>query len=408
MPLAGGAAISVGEGNSATWGPDGTLIVGGEQGLWSMSISGQNRTQLTTVADGEILGHRVPHVLPNGRAVLFWTFTAASGAQVEVYDFDTGQRTPLLSGALPQFATSGHLVFWRDDSLWAVPFDPDALVVQGDPIPVVEGIATYGLGVDGTLAYTRGGATVNDTLLVWVDREGNEEPVPAPSRSYDSVRLSPDGQQVATQVTEAGNTDVVIYDLGRNTPTRLTFTLGVDYFPAWTIDGSGVVFESIREGQPDLYVKAADGTGDAERLTTTQYPEAPYSFSPDGELLVINAVRAGTNADIGVLSMDGDHTIEWLLETEFREAYPDLSPDGRWIAYESDESGQAEIYVRPFPNVEDGKWPISREGGRGRSVLRRILRKDIRQCRPVFLAMDILMYIEWRCHDWSRYLGLKS
>ena len=174
-----------------------------------------------------------------------------------------GQRTPLLSGAFPQFATSGHLVFWREGSLWAVPFDPDALEVQGDPIPVVEriavaagGLISYGLSVDGTLAYTRGGTTAGDTVLVWVDREGTEEPVPAPSRSYDSVRLSPDGQQAATQVTEAGNTDVVIYDLGRNTPTRLTFTLGADFFPAWTIDGSGVVFESMREGQPDLICKS--------------------------------------------------------------------------------------------------------------------------------------------------------
>ena len=204
-----------------------------------------------------------------------------------------------------------------------------------------------------TLAYTRGGATENDTLFVWVDRDGNEEPVPAPPRSYESVRLSPNGQQVATQVRDAGNTDIVIYDLVRNTPTRITFTRGADYFPAWTIDGANVVFESGREGQPDLYVRAADGTGDAERLTTTQYPEAAYSFSPDGELLVINAVRLGTNADIAVLSMDGDHTIEFLLETEFREAYPDLSPDGRWIAYESDESGQSEIYVRSLVGYFD-------------------------------------------------------
>ena len=227
-------------------------------------------------------------------------------------------------------------MFWRAGSLWAAAFDPDALEVRGDPIRVVEGVAAptlastgYGLGADGTLAYTRAGTTAGDTLLVWVDREGNEEPVPAAPRPYDSVRLSPDGQQVVTQVLDMGaeppSIDIFVYDLARNTPTRITFTPGIDFFPAWTIDGSRVVFASQRDGQWDLYVKAADGTGEVERLSTTVESEAPYSFSPDGKMLVLNAVREDTSED--VVARIGRSLHEALAEEYEEEASEPVRAD---------------------------------------------------------------------------------
>ena len=349
------------------------IILGSNEGLWSMPVSGEARTPLTTVAEGEV-AHYNPQLLPSGRAVIFCVWTGdRDTSQVAVYDLDADQRKALLAGTSPRFATSGHLVFWRDDGLWAVSIDPDALEIRGDPILLVEGVranlfgfASYDVGSEGTLLYTLAGGAPGQRSLVWVDREGNEEPVPAPLRAYSSVRLSPDGQQVVSQVSDPDNQDVFIWNLARETLTRFTFAPGPDAFPIWTPDGSRVVFASPRDGSFSLYSKAADGTGAVERLTTSQGDvHTAASWSPDGEMLVINAARqeVGGEADVGVLSMDGDHTIEWLLDTEFREACPEVSPDGRWIAYDSDESGQSEVYVRPFPNVEDGKWQISRAGG---------------------------------------------
>ena len=160
VPLAGGPTMIVGEalgqGNlSATWGPDDTIILGSPEGLWSMPVSGRRRTQLTTLAEGEV-AHAAPRFLPSGRAVLFHVVTGQPGeAQVAVYNFDTSQTRVLLPGSSPQFATSGHLVFWRQESLWAVPFDPDRLEVGGEPLLVVENVPANRLGF-GTYDLTSG------------------------------------------------------------------------------------------------------------------------------------------------------------------------------------------------------------------------------------------------------------
>ena len=234
VPLAGGPAVTVRETPNimgATWGPDDTLILGSREGLWSMPVSGE-RTQLTTLGEGEV-GHMLPRFLPSGRAVVFYVRTRQLGEeQVAVYDFDTGQHRTLVTGASPQFATSGHLVFWRQDSLWAVPFDPDQLEVMGDPLPVVADVLANSSGwaqydttsSDGTLLYVSSSNVVFPRAnLVWVDREGSEEPVAAEPRFYRSVRLSPEGRWIATVVQNPGaGTDVFIYDLERGALTPLT------------------------------------------------------------------------------------------------------------------------------------------------------------------------------------------
>ena len=180
VQLAGGPPVTVGEADNwgATWGPDDTIVYGSDTGLWSMPVAGQDRTQLTTLAEGE-LGHHYPEFLPNGRAVLFYVRTGQRDrAQVAVYDFDRGERQTLLLGTSPQFASSGHLVFWREEALWAVPFDPDRLEVQGDPLPIEQGVraeasgfTNYTLGGNGTLVYT-GVTQWPRRTLVWVDRGG--------------------------------------------------------------------------------------------------------------------------------------------------------------------------------------------------------------------------------------------
>jgi serine/threonine-protein kinase len=170
--------------------------------------------------------------------------------------------------------------------------------------------------------------------------------------------VSPDGTCLAIEIREVGNTDVWVYDLTRETLTRLTFDPAVDERPLWTPDGQRVVFTSHRDGAGNLFWKAADGTGEVERLTTSQNLQTPHSWSSDGTQLVVNDDFA-----ISVLSLQGERQVAPLLEAAPRVAYPTISPDGQWMAYKAVESGPDEIYVRPFPDVNGGRWQISTDEG---------------------------------------------
>jgi serine/threonine-protein kinase len=197
--------------------------------------------------------------------------------------------------------------------------------------------------------------------LWWVDRQGREEPVKGPPRAYVDPRLSPDGTKVALGVRDQ-ESDIWIWDFARATLTRLTFDPTGDVLPVWTSDGKRIVFASARERSVNnLFWQSADGTGAVERLTESPNNQVPSNFSPDGKRLVLAEIVNGS--DLMALSFDGERRTQPLVRTQFSERNAEISPDGRWIAYESDESGQFEIYVRPFPNVDEGRWQISTGGG---------------------------------------------
>ena len=211
---------------------------------------------------------------------------------------------------------------------------------------------------------------------MWVDRKGQETPTKAPPRLYAEPRLSPDGTRVALAIDDQEH-DVWIWDLARETLTRLTFDPGVDESPVWTSDGRRVVFGSARAGASKLFIQAADGTGVAERLTTGADSQLPAFVAPDGTGVVgwVNAPK--TRGDIvwfplkasasgsGSSLVSGARlsSVEPLVQTVAIEFNPDISPDGRYLAYQSNESGRDEIYVRPFPRVNDGRWQVSTDGG---------------------------------------------
>ena len=254
----------------------------------------------------------------------------------------------------------------------AAPFDLTRLELTGKLVPVVEGVTQSGSGFTGaahfsisdlgSLVYLPGITGKEANTLLWVDREGKDESLAA-DRVHTSVRFSPDGTRAALAVFSEPESDVWIYDLGRKTLTRLTFS-GDNNHPLWTPDGLRVVFSSTRDGsQYNLFWKAADGTGQVERLTTSPYSHIPNSFSPDGKRLVFTQIGAGSGGDLHVLSIEGEPSAQLLLQTQDHESDAEISPDGRWIAYQSIESGQSQVYVRPFPNVEEGKWQISSDGG---------------------------------------------
>ncbi len=278
-----------------------------------------------------------------------------------VRDLETGEQRLLVSGgSYPKYVPTGHLVYGFAGTLWAVPFDLDTLMVTGNPVAVVEGVSTrVGSGAayvavaqDGSLVYVAGAEGAADSrTLVWVDRQGREEAIPAPVRSYAYPRLSPDGTKIAL--------DIWVWDLTRTTLTRLTFDPRLDAAPAWTPDGQRIAFLSEREGPRKLFWWAADGTGSVERLSESANDQYPSSFSPDGAQLAF----MDTLDDLAVLTLTGDRQTTPLVKTTFAERNGEIAPDGRWLAYQSNESGQEEIYVRPFPNVDAGRWPVSTGGG---------------------------------------------
>ena len=227
--------------------------------------------------------------------------------------------------------------------------------------------AQFSFSDSGSLVYLRGTSGNERRIMVWVDREGQEEPLTsAPPNAYSEPRLSPDGRLVAVGSRDSGNFDVQIHDLARGTMTRLTFEAVPDNNPVWTPDGQRVVFTSTRDdGLENLYWRSADGTGQVERLAESPNKQTPYAFSPEGKQLVFTEEDPANDRDLYILSMEGDLVAEPLLQTPFQESNPAISPDGQYLAYQTDESGQNQIYVRPFPNVEDGKWQISSDGGTG-------------------------------------------
>ena len=360
----------------ATWGADGTIVFASfdtSSGLWRVAAVGGEPEQLTTPdpEQGEV-DHIWPEILPGGEAVLF-TIRASpiEDSQIAVLSLDTGeQKIVLRGGSYPRYSPTGHLLYGVQGNLWAVAFDLNRLETVGDPVPVQEGVLTKGQGAanfsvseNGSLIYMPGLGAIRETrTLVWVDREGREEELSAPPALYESPRISPDGRYVAVWVRDPENRDVMVYDLQRDTPTRLTLDPSSDQGPMWTPDGQRVLFTSDRDGQFNVFSKAADGTGQVERVTTSDNIQWPQSFSVDGQTLVVGDSPGG-QFDIHVISLGGETQTEGLIQTGFTEFNSQISADGRWIAYQSNESGQYEVYVRPFPNVDDSRFRISRDGG---------------------------------------------
>ncbi|MGH9254765.1 MAG: protein kinase domain-containing protein, partial [Vicinamibacterales bacterium] len=409
VAITGGPAVTLcplpgGGPRGATWGVDGTIIFADQvasAGLWRVSAAGGEPTMLTKPnrERGEA-DHLWPEFLPDGKAVLFTIAPVGpiDNAQVAVLDLQTGTHKVLVrGGSHAHYLPSGHLVYGVGGTLRAVAFDLARLEVVGTPTPVLPqvittaaGAADFDVAPDGTLVYVSGGVQATARTLVWVDRMGREEAIKAPVRAYMYPRLSPDGTRLALDIRDQEN-DIWIWDFRRETLTRFTFDAGLDRAPAWTPDGRRVLFSSERAGAPNVFWQAADGTGAAERLTQSPNQQFPFAVSPDGTRLVL--YELAPNVDLMMLTLDkarasmlspasastsepgrsGTSEVQPpsqgfgeprpLIQTPYVEQNGDISPDGRWLAYESNNSGQLEIYVRPFPDVDSGLWQVSTGGG---------------------------------------------
>jgi serine/threonine protein kinase/Tol biopolymer transport system component len=335
-----------------------------------------------------------PQMLPDGKTVLFgnlFNLRDMSNSQITIQSLESGERKVLVGGVAGEYLSTGHLVFTQVNndirSLVAVPFDLDTMEVMGGPVPLLEGIRGGAFSDSGTLIYVSqapdaagsSGVSGSDESrvpgrkMVWVNFEGKENPINMPPRTYRYPKISPDGTRVALTASANNNADIWIWDLERETLTRLTFDEGSDIMPIWSPDSKRIAFHSSRESTilkgaqgGGVFCKSADGTGEDELLCLgSEGTVIPYCWSRDGNTLLISQwVGDGMeNQDIAMLSMNEDNVLKPLLDKSYMEIQPQLSPDARWLAYCSDESGENEVYVRPFPEVNSGRWQVSTNGG---------------------------------------------
>ena len=358
---------------AADWGPDNMIVVGSADGLLHVPVSGGEPTLLTTTTEGEIF-HNRPKFLPDGRGILFYVWTGELGAaQVAVYDFKTGERRTLLPGSSPQFSASGHLVFWRDESLWAAPLELDRLEVTSAPVPIVQevasnafGFADYVVSAEGTLVYL----PVDQSLvarrsLVWVDRDGREQPIGMTPREYVTARLSPDGRRVVAD-TFGQESDLFLFDLETLVDEQFTFSRLGDDHPLWSPDGEQIIFTSQRHGGwQNLYATASNGSGTAERITTADlgFNHVGLDWASNGGILLFGGNEIwDAGSDLMTLPFLEEAEPEVLWETDFNEGLFTISPNGRWIAYVSEVSGERQVYVRPFPELSSGGERLISDG----------------------------------------------
>jgi Tol biopolymer transport system component len=373
IDISGGPPVTLCDaapGISGTWSPQGVIVFSPAGGtvLQKVSASGGIPTAVTAF-QGDETGHARPAFLPDGRHFVYRAIPRPDNPIGPVFvgslDSTAGVRVMDDIVSTNVVYSQGHLLFLRETTLMAQPFDPDRLVLSGEPFPVAEQIQTfvsYGFFAashSGVLAYQTGTAGPGPQLA-WLDRTGTVLGTVGAPVLNANLALAPDGRQA--MVTRLG--DLWLLDLVRDgLATRFTFDAALDTNPVWSPAGDRIVFSSARNSSVDLYQKAASGAGVEEVLLATTKDEIATSWSADGRYLLYN--EGPPPNDIWALPMSGDKKPFPVLQTQANETQGQFSPDGKWIAYVSNESGRGEVYVAPFKgsSASGGKWQVSTSGG---------------------------------------------
>ena len=402
VPFGGGPAMELARDLSQpprglVWGDRGRLYFGKAEGtIWQIPAEGTPSEVPTGGASDA--KHGLPWPLPGERALLY-SVRAAERAwgeeEIVAFTLATGERRALLKDASDaRYLPTGHLLFLRRGTLFAVPFDAERLQVRGAPVAMLETVAQalagghasdatgagqYAVAPTGTLAWLPGPAeSVRPSELVTVDRGGNVTLLPAPVRQYGGeVRLSPDGRRLAVKVQTLTEDGVWLYDLGRGTLTPLAQG-GEAYAQVWSPDGQRLVTSWLEHGQRSLVSYSADGTAPPRVLAPGRL--YPSSFTPDGRQLAAASGPSNSSDIVIVTDEHGKARVAPLLETPYKEWWPAFSPDGRWLAYGSSVSGRDEVYVRPYPgpgpaeqvSIDGGHSPVWHPGGKELLFLGRV------------------------------------
>lgn len=375
IDVAGGPAQTLADAPfplGGTWSRDGVILFGRALGspLFRVSAGGGAATQATRLDQTNgIAAHEAPFFLPDGRHFLFVVGTGPTTGDVYVGSLDSNELKLLLrSNSAAVYSPSGYVLFLRESTLMAQPFDLATLSTRGEAVTVAEGVGRYFnlisfvVSDTGTLSYRP--AVDQQTRLAWVDRAGQPQASGAPAGVYQEMSLSPDDRRVAFARSGQTDTDVWLTDLDRRITSRFTFRPPLNNVPIWSPDGRQIVFASARDGGLDLYQRASDASGPDELLLKLKAQPIlfPSDWSADGRFLAYYRTDSKTQLDIWTLSLGGDRKPVPFLHGDFNESEGQFSPDGRWMAYVSDESGGQQIYVQSFPTL-GGQRQVSTEGG---------------------------------------------
>jgi len=360
-----------------TWGDDGTIIfVRDGSDLLQFSASGGIPEVILTLDSGKIpIYYRFPEMLPGSKAVLYtaWEGGIYDEANISVLSLETGETETLITGGTNSlYSPTGHILFGRSGSCWAVEFDAEQLKIIGQEVPVQEGVYItselfggamhFRVSTNGTLVYIPGAEEAEDQTLVLVDRHGVETPLTDIQRSYGYPCFSPDGKRVALHILEDNITNIWIHDVARNTQIPLTSEGSINRFSNWSPDGKKVTFQSNRSGVINIYWKRADGIGEAELVFGSANSQFGGTWSDDGTVFAFCEIGITKRREDIWVYTTRDSTATPFLNTPNREYSPAISPDGNWIAYISDKTGQSQVYIAPYPGP-GSEEPISTQGG---------------------------------------------
>ncbi|MGH9674973.1 MAG: hypothetical protein ACRD44_17510, partial [Bryobacteraceae bacterium] len=358
-------------GSGGAWNSEGVIVFASNGKLHRVSASGGKPEQLPS-PDGE--RRRYPQFLPDGRRFVYFAGQpGATGIYAGSPDSREGSRIGDSSDpglfVSPNGSGRGYLLFSRGDTILAQPFDAGSKRLSGEPIPVADRLyvgtgLSYGgfSATGGVLAYRS--ASVEGGQIVWLDREGDVVEAVGPRGVFGDPHLSPDNRRIAFTATQPrANPDVWVHDLVRGVRERFTVNAAPDEAPVWSPDGKAIAFASRREMHQLLIKEVAGASG--ERILLTADGISPTDWSPDGRFILYVNIDPKTNSDLWLLPMQGDRTPLPLARSPFNERHGRISPDGRWVAYSSDESGTAQIYVQAFrPGAGTApRYQVSSGGG---------------------------------------------
>jgi len=369
-------------GRGGAWSKEGVIVFtpSATQPLFRVSATGGTPEPASKIDfDRGENSHRWPSFLPDGKHFLFWSRNTHGAQEHVLYVGELGslQAKPLTKSESMAVYASGYLLFMREQTLMAQPFDPSRLQLSGEPAPIAEHVAVNGgtnrplfaASETGALVYQSGEITGGWDLL-WLGRDGKQMgAIPRGADRYFSPTLSPDGTRLAVTIFSGlqGTGDIWVFDLKRGTNTRLTFGPALQQAPSWTPDGKTIFYSSNANSPPHIYAKAADGSGSERAVLKdgNDLVEFPWSFSPDGRYLAYerrDLTKSDTGFDLWVLPLSGDDKPFPIVQTSFEEREPQISPDGKWMAYRNNESGRMEVYITAFPGG-GAKWQVSTNGG---------------------------------------------
>jgi eukaryotic-like serine/threonine-protein kinase len=367
-------------GRGGTWSRDGIIVFASDQAGPLMRVDATGGTPVEATVTEPTAGmalHRLPWFLPDGTHFLYFSISV-SGVDGGTYASALGSKEQVLishDASNVVYAPPGYLLFVRDGTLMAQRFNTSKLAVEGEAVPIAEhvGIGRFTVSASGVLLYQEGGIAYA-SQLIWFDRAGKQiEPALPETAQFADPMLSPDGSKLAVTINDSpSNSDIWVIDLARKSKTRITFGPGSNALPVWWPDGRSIIFGSNRGGGYAIYRRAADGSGADEKVLEIPGSEIePYSVSSDGRYIAFQFFGSKANAsDVWALPMFGDRKPFPVVSTPFNEVDPAISPDGKWVAYLSNDTGQYEVYIKPFPSGE-GKWQVSTTGSRGLAVWRR-------------------------------------